>query len=142
MNTLDKNFEKLMKGQKLSSPSSRFSINVMEQIYQIKSQIVYKPLINKWTWRALFILLGVFVGYVFLGGAPTASTGKYDLFGQLRSIFPAHSSLMEQDPAANISKSFVDYFNQVPVEFSLSIIALALLLMVDYVFMKRKREIS
>lgn len=140
MNPLDKNFEKLMKGQKLTSPSSRFSINVMDQIYQISNQIVYKPLINKWTWRAMFILIGLFVAYVFFHADPSAASGKWDLIGKLGSLFPDNGNSIQQVPATNILKSITEHFNQVPVVFSLSIIALSLLLLVDHLFLKRKKE--
>ena len=128
MNQLDKNFENLMKEQKLASPSSRFSINVMEQIYQHSSRIVYKPLIGKWTWRVLFVLFGSFIGYVFFGADPATQTGKWDFVGKLESF------------QSNILKSVADHFNQLPTILLLIIIVLSLLLMVDHLFLKKKSE--
>ena len=63
MNKLDKQFGQIMKGMKIESPSSDFSIKIMSRI-QAEAAVMsrpilvdYKPVISKRTW---IILIGIF----------------------------------------------------------------------------------
>ncbi len=70
---VDKQIEKLversMKTQSLESPSSNFTSMVMDQVLALnKSKVtIYKPLISKPMWFALFVVALLVVSYIIFG---------------------------------------------------------------------------
>ncbi len=70
---VDKQIEKLversMKTQSLESPSSNFTSVVMDQVLALnKSKVtIYKPLISKPMWFALFVVALLVVSYIIFG---------------------------------------------------------------------------
>ena len=76
---VDKQIEKLversMKTQSLESPSSNFTSMVMNQVHALnKSKItIYKPLISKPMWFAIFVIALLVVSYIIFGMNTTES---------------------------------------------------------------------
>ena len=70
---VDKQIEKLversMKTQSLESPSSNFTSMVMDQVLALnKSKVtIYKPLISKPMWFAIFVVALLIVSYIIFG---------------------------------------------------------------------------
>ena len=77
---VDKQIEKLversMKTQSLESPSSNFTSMVMNQVHALnKSKItIYKPLISKPMWFAIFVIALLVVSYIIFGMNNSEST--------------------------------------------------------------------
>jgi len=135
MNDLDKNFEQLVKSRKLDSPSLRFTMNVMDKIHQLDHQFVYKPVISKWGWLSITLMVTVFVVYASFFGQTSGSEtpGLYDKFIAFVS---------EKKPEfTGVPKVDIDgFFNQIPSILYLSIIAISLLVICDQIFLRRKKE--
>jgi len=78
MNKLDKQFEQLMKGINIDSPSQGFSLKVMEQIQAEavvqKHSLVedYQPVISKRTWIILIAAFILLLVYITVSGPETA----------------------------------------------------------------------
>ena len=85
MDKLDKQFEQIMKGVKIESPSKGFTMNVMERI-QAESAIQkrslieeYEPVISRKTW---ILMIAGFIGlvvYILLTGNETAQSPEISL---------------------------------------------------------------
>ncbi len=80
MNKLDKQFEQIMKGMKVDSPSDDFKIKIMSRI-QAEAAVVrrpllvdYKPVISKRAWIILIGIFVVFVAYVVFQAFETGPT--------------------------------------------------------------------
>ncbi len=77
---VDKQIEKLversMKTQSLESPSSNFTSMVMGQVLAIKQSkvTIYKPLISKPMWFAIFVVALLVVSYIIFGMNNSEST--------------------------------------------------------------------
>lgn len=68
-NQIEKLIERSMKTQSLESPSSNFTSMVMNQVHALnKSRVtIYKPLISKPMWFALFVVALAIVLYIIFG---------------------------------------------------------------------------
>ena len=77
---IDKQIEELversMKTQSLESPSSNFTSMVMKQVHALEQSrvTVYKPLISKPMWFAMFVVTLLVVAYIIFG-MKTTETG-------------------------------------------------------------------
>jgi hypothetical protein len=77
MNKLDKQFEQLMKGINIDSPSKDFSFKVMERIQAEavvqKHSLVedYQPVISKRTWIILIAAFALLMVYITVSGPET-----------------------------------------------------------------------
>ena len=139
MNYLDENFEQLMKTQKREKPSSRFSLDVMERIYQVNQVFVYKPLIGRWVWGVIFIVVGILFGYIIWSGNPSTSSGNLGLLKKIVSLFPGHKPEFTGIPTTSVWCGITNFFDKIPVVLLLAIIALSLLLLFDQFFSKKKK---
>jgi len=104
MNKLDKQFEQIMKGMKVDSPSDDFRIKIMSRI-QAEAAVIrrpllinYKPVISK---RAWIILIGIFVAFVayvvFLAIEPGPSVNNQDVMSIVTdSISKANNSIFQK----------------------------------------------
>jgi len=77
MNKLDKQFEELMKGIRVDSPSSDFTLKVMSRVYAEaavqKHHLLedYKPVISKRTWIILIAAFVLLMIYITVSGTET-----------------------------------------------------------------------
>ena len=104
MNKLDKQFEQIMKGAKIDSPSENFGIKVMSRILAeaavTRRTLLqdYQPVISK---RAWIILIGAFVllmAYIIIEGIESGpSSVDYGVFSTMAdSVSKMNSSVMKK----------------------------------------------
>gem|GEM_PF-1091940 len=79
MNKLDKQFEEMMKGMKIDSPSSDFTLKVMSRI-QAEAAVQkhhllqnYQPVISKRTWIILISIFILLIIYITVSGKEPAT---------------------------------------------------------------------
>ena len=89
MNKLDKQFEEMMKGIKIDSPSSDFTFKVMSRI-QAEAAVQtprllldYKPVISKRTWIILSAAFIFILIYITLSGKESTSAGTSNLWSSI-----------------------------------------------------------
>ncbi len=116
MNKLDKQFEQMMKGVQIDSPSSDFTFSVMSRIQaeaavQRKSVLQnYQPVISKRTWIILivaFVLLLIFVTVSGQDAAPASSTGFW-------STVSEKIGALNNQEASSILKRGTGLFTSIP----------------------------
>ena len=79
MNKLDKQFEEMMKGMRIDSPTSDFTLKVMSRIQAevavAKRPLLhdYQPVISKRTWILLLIIFVALMIYITVSGKGTGS---------------------------------------------------------------------
>jgi len=89
MNKLDKQFEEMMKGIKIDSPSSDFTFKVMNRIQaeaavqKPRLLLDYKPVISKKTWIILSTAFILIMIYITLSGKESSSTGTSSLWSSI-----------------------------------------------------------
>lgn len=138
MNKLDKNFEDLMKTQKLSSPSDRFSINVMDKIYQLSSKTIYKPVIGKWGWISIAAIFVAFIALSFFGGEVGAESGSSVIMDKIASLLPEKKPQFSGFP--EINTGIIPFLKQMPSVFYLSIIGISVLVLLDKFILRRQKS--
>jgi hypothetical protein len=116
MKKLDKQFEQMMKGIQIDSPSSDFTFNVMSRIQaeaavQRKSVLQnYQPVISKRTWIILivaFVLLLIFITVTGQDAAPANSTGFW-------STVSGKIGALNNQEASSILKRGTGLFTSIP----------------------------
>lgn len=82
MNKLDKQFEQMMKGIRIDSPSSDFTLKVMSRI-QAEAAIQkrpilaeYQPVISKRTWIILLVIFVLFMIYITVSSQDTTTVNN------------------------------------------------------------------
>lgn len=117
MNKLDKQFEQMMKGIQIDSPSSDFTFSVMSRIQaeaavQRKSVLQnYQPVISKRTWIILivaFILLLIYVAVSGQDSAPASNTGFW-------STVSGKIGAFNNQEASSILKTGMGLFTSIPL---------------------------
>ena len=117
MNKLDKQFEQMMKGIQIDSPSSDFTFSVMSRIQaeaavQRKSVLQnYQPVISKRTWIILivaFILLLIYVAVSGQDSAPASNTGFW-------STVTGKIGAFNNQEASSILKTGMGLFTSIPL---------------------------
>ena|ERR1035437_4501435 len=89
MNKLDKQFEDMMRGIKIDSPSSDFTFKVMSRIQaeaavqKPRLLLDYKPVISKKTWIILSTAFILIMIYITLSGKESSSTGTSNLWSSI-----------------------------------------------------------
>jgi Trk-type K+ transport system membrane component len=82
MNKLDKQFGEIMKGVRIESPSSDFTLKVMSRVYAeaaVKPKPIlndYQPVISKRTWIILIAAFILLIVYVVAAGQSTPENGR------------------------------------------------------------------
>ena len=134
MNKLDKQFGEIMKGVKIESPSSDFTLKVMSRVYAeaaVKSKPIlqdYQPVISKRTWIILIAAFVLLIVYIMATGQSTTENGPSfwtAFFGKLSS---ANS---EGTTALNAG---MNMFKSIPLTAYLIVIASLALWTLDSVF--------
>ncbi len=117
MNKLDKQFEEMMKGVRIDSPSSDFTLKVMSRI-QAEAAVTkrsllqdYQPVISKKTW---IILIGAFVVltiYIMISGEErSASDGSW-----FWSTVTGSLSQLKTSEVSSIWQKGIGVFTSVPL---------------------------
>ena len=89
MNKLDKQFEEMMKGVRINSPSPDFTLKVMSRI-QAESAVQprqvlqnYQPVISRTTWIILGLAFAALLIYITVSGSATAPESNSGLLSNL-----------------------------------------------------------
>jgi len=116
MNKLDKQFEQMMKGVQIDSPSSDFTLKVMSRI-QAEAAVQrkpilqnYQPVISKRTWIILivvFILLLIYITVSSQNAAPASNTGFW-------STVSGKIGGLNNQEASSILKKGTGLFTSIP----------------------------
>ena len=116
MNKLDRQFEQMMKGVQIDSPSSDFTLRVMSRIQaeaadQRKPILQnYQPVISKRTWIILivaFILRLIYITVSSQNAAPTSDTGFW-------STVSGKIGALNNQEASSILKKGTGLFTSIP----------------------------
>jgi len=116
MNKLDKQFEEMMKGVRIDSPSSDFTFSVMSRIQaeaavQRKSILQnYQPVISKRTWIILivaFLLLLIYIAVSSQDALPASNTGFW-------STISGKIGAFNNQEASSILKKGTGLFTSIP----------------------------
>jgi len=116
MNKLDKQFEQMMKGVQIDSPSSDFTLRVMSRI-QAEAAVQrkpilqnYQPVISKRTWIILivaFIMLLIYVTVSSQDAAPASDTGFW-------STVSGKIGTFNNQETSSILKTGMGWFTSIP----------------------------
>ena len=116
MNKLDKQFGEIMKGVRIESPSSDFTLKVMSRVYaeaSVKAKPVlhdYQPVISKRTWIILIAAFVLLMVYVMATGQSTSENEH----GFWTTFFGKLSSANSEGTTA--LKAGMDIFKSIPAE--------------------------
>ncbi len=117
MNKLDKQFEEMMKGIRIDSPSSDFTLKVMSRIQAeaavTKRSILqdYQPVISKKTW---IILIGAFVllmVYLLVSGKESAASDSSGFW----STITGSLSQLKTSEISSVWRKGIGVFESVPL---------------------------
>ena len=143
MNKLDKQFEEMMKGIKIDSPSSDFALKVMSRVQAeaaVKRHSLienYQPVISKRTWIILIAIFVFFFIYVLtFNGNASVDQNR----GILSDVLGSVSKLNATAPVS-ILKTGVGIFRSVPPVAYLIVFSSMLLWTIDS-FLSRMRQRS
>ena len=116
MNKLDKQFEQMMKGMKIDSPSSDFTLKVMSRV-QAEAAVQHKPIlqdyqpvISKRTWIILtiaFLLLLIYIIVSSQDAAPANNTGFW-------STVSGKMGALNNQKTASILNAGMGLFTSIP----------------------------
>ena len=116
MNKLDKQFEQMMKGVQIDSPSSDFTLRVMSRI-QAEAAVQrkpilqnYQPVISKRTWIILivaFLLLLIYITVSSQDAAPASDTGFW-------STVSGKIGAFNNQEASSVLKTGMGLFTSIP----------------------------
>jgi len=116
MNKQDKQFEALMKGIRIDSPSSDFTLNVMSRI---NSEAVvqkhhlledYKPVISKTTWMILIAAFVLLVIYITVSGKETTTAPDSGLWVKISGSLDQ----LKANEVSSIWQKGIGLFSSVP----------------------------
>jgi len=115
MNKLDKQFEEMMKGMKIESPSSDFTLKVMSRVYAeaaVRPKPVlldYKPVISKRAWIIIIAAFILLMAYIMVLGHSTPESGTGFLSG-----FFGKLSTINNEGATSVLKTGMGIFKTIP----------------------------
>jgi hypothetical protein len=144
MNKLDKQFEEMMKGITIDSPSSDFTMKVMSRI-QAEAAVQkrpilagYEPAISKKTWIMLLIIFAALMIYITVAGKDTDSANTS---GFIATILNSMNQL-EVNKVSSFWQKGMGIFSSIPMVAYLIITASLALLTLDGFLNLFKHEAS
>ena len=144
MNKLDKQFEEMMKGITIDSPSSDFTMKVMSRI-QAEAAVQkrpilagYEPVISKKTWIMLLIIFAALMIYINVAGKDTDSANTS---GFMATILNSMNQL-EVNKVSSFWQKGMGIFSSIPMVAYLIITASLALLTLDGFLNLFKHEAS
>lgn len=142
MDKLDKQFEQLMKGAKIESPSKGFTMNVMQRIQaeaatQKRSVIEdYQPVIGRRTW---IVIIAAFIGliaYMIFAGTETTQVPQSGIMATIAES----TQRLNTKGVSNMWESVNGIFASIPSMAYLIIIASSILWSLD-IYLTRMKHI-
>jgi hypothetical protein len=116
MNKLDKQFEQLMKGVSIDSPSKGFSLKVMERIQteavvQKHSLLAdYQPVISRKVWIILIVAFILLLVYITVSGTDTTQVEKPGIWSAISDSVPQ----LNTKGVSNLWQTATGWFTSVP----------------------------
>jgi hypothetical protein len=116
MNKLDKQFEEMMKGIRIDSPSSDFTLKVMSRIQaeaavQKRSVVQdYQPVISKRTWIIMIVAFILFMVYITVSGQDSASSNSTGMWSRIFSSLNA----LKTNEVSSVWQKGVGMFSSIP----------------------------
>jgi hypothetical protein len=117
MNQIDKQFEEMMKGIRIDSPSSNFTLNVMSRI-QAEAAITkrsvlhdYQPVISRRTWIVLIVAFVLLMAYLLVSEKEIGSETNSGFW----STFSGLLNPLQVKEISSIWQSGLDVFSSVPL---------------------------
>jgi hypothetical protein len=116
MNKLDKQFEEMMKGIRIDSPSSDFTLKVMSRIQaeaavQRRSVLQdYQPVISKRTWIIMIVAFVLFLVWITVSGQNTDSSSSSGIWTR---IFSSVNSIKTSE-VSSVWQKGVSMFSTIP----------------------------
>ena len=131
---MDKKFKDLMRAYRPEKAPDDFTVSVMNRIYSTKPISEYKPVLNKWFLRAVYVLFGIFLGYAIFFGQSSASRGE--------GGGSTWDKVMGYLPTINFSveNHLLDTFSNISPVYAAIFVAAAVLLLLDQMVMKTRRS--
>ncbi|HZL08471.1 MAG TPA: hypothetical protein VFC65_00620 [Prolixibacteraceae bacterium] len=143
MNKLDKQFEEMLKGVRIDSPSSDFMLHVMNRI-QAEAVVEkhsllknYQPMINKKTWIILIVAFVLLMIYLAVSGKETATDSNLGLW----SVASDSLSKIARSEVLSVWNKALGIFTSIPPLAYLIIVASLTLWTLDS-FLIRFRQTS
>ena len=144
MDKLDKQFEQIMKGVKLESPSKGFTMNVMQRIQaeaviQKRSVIDdYQPVIGRKAWIVIIAAFIAMVAYVLFTGNETTQAPDNGIM----SVIAESAQKLNTQRVSTMWESVNGMFASIPSMAYLIIIASSLLWSLDLYLTRMKNAQS
>jgi hypothetical protein len=141
MNKIDKQFEEMMKGIRIDSPSSDFTLKVMSRIQaeaavQKRSVVQdYQPVISKRTWIIMIVAFILFIVWITVSGQGAESSNST---GMWTRILNSLNSLKTNEVSSFWQKG-VGMFSAIPSIAYLILTATIALWTID-LFLNRLRQ--
>jgi hypothetical protein len=116
MNKLDKQFEEMMKGIRIDSPSSDFTLKVMSRIQAeaaVQKRPVlqdYQPVISKRTWIIMIVAFVLFLIWITVSGQNTDSSSSSGIWTR---IFSSVNSIKTSE-VSSVWQKGVGMFSTIP----------------------------
>lgn len=144
MNKLDKQFEQLMKGIQIDSPSSDFTNKVMSRIQAeaaVQKQPIlagYEPVISKKTWIILFVIFAALMIYITVSGKDTTTTTGSGFISTILNSF----NQLEVNKVSSFWQKGMGIFSSIPMVAYLIVTASLALLTLDGFLSRFKHDAS
>jgi hypothetical protein len=117
MNKLDQQFEEMMKGVRIDSPLSDFTLKVMSRI-QAEAAVTkrsllheYEPVISKKTWIILVLVFVVMMIYLIASGKESAASDSAGFWSTLTGSL----SQLKTSEVSSIWQKGIGVFTSVPL---------------------------
>ena len=116
MNKLDKQFEEVMKGIRIDSPSSDFTLKVMSRIQAeaaVQKRPVlqdYQPVISKRTWIILIVAFVLFLVFITVSGQDSDSSNSTGMWTRIFSSLNA----LKTNGVSSVWQKGVGMFSAIP----------------------------
>ena len=117
MNKLDQQFEQLMKGINIDSPSKDFSLKVMQQI-QAEAAVQkhsllehYQPVISRKTWIILIVAFALLLVYITVSSQVTTEVKEPGIWSAITGTLEK----VDTKRASNVLHSATGLFNSIPL---------------------------
>jgi hypothetical protein len=141
MNKIDKQFEEMMKGIRIDSPSSDFTMKVMSRIQaeaavQKRSVVQdYQPVISKKTWIIMIVAFILFMVYITVAGQDSASSDSTGMWSRIFSSL----NYLKSNEVSSVWQKGVGMFSAIPSIAYLILTATLALWTID-LFLNRQRH--
>lgn len=125
-----------MKAYQPEKSPQNFTLNVMDRIYAGSGKISeYKPVLNKWFLRSAYAVIGAFLVYAMFSGSSSGDENKLSFSDKLLNRLPQ----VDLPSASGAGEQLVGLLGQLPQFIVAIFLSATLLLLLDQLFLKRRK---